>query len=218
MNNKKITINWLKKDEFGYLDDKDNHSIPVDPCTFIHIIEYRMKLTYWKKAFLLQCLEKLSGSIMVIDISSIWYRVATVNERIHYMNTTSLIDFTSFHQFLIQLDQSPIDALLRCNPKADFEIPLNLIIIDNISYYTHDPTVSYDLLFQSLKRLNNTFGCAIITFGFGLDYYNGLENSFNDYRNNHSHVLPTRMDHSYMTSMDLSLINDIDTNARIWLP
>lgn len=153
------------------------------------------------------------SNILVIDIVSEWRHILDEYKDmgVYVMNSTSILNMNGLINYLLQLNESPQEALRRCQRKDTLLKQLGGIIIDNISYLSHDST-SYNMLTKTLKMLRNTFGCWIITISYGLEYYNGVENSTAPlYRSGSL----TRLPMNYTNEMDAIIIRDTDSTARL---
>ncbi|EDO15582.1 hypothetical protein Kpol_483p1, partial [Vanderwaltozyma polyspora DSM 70294] len=101
------------------------------------------------------------------------------------MNSNSILTMDRLINFLIQLNESPIEAFKKCQFVGKSSQQLSGIIIDNISYFTHDnnengiqnASKAYNNLLKILKLLRKNFGCWIMTISYGMEYYDGVENS-----------------------------------------
>lgn len=179
---------------------------------FLHVIEHDFKLSTFKKQLYLNCKSNGNSTILLIDILSAWKEfINSTNDELFVMNSLSIMTMDGLVNFLLHLNESPLYALKRCQKRDSFDKQLSGIIIDNISYFAHDPT-SYGLLLKVLKLLRKTFGCWIITISYGLEYYNGVENATSQlYKGGSQTKIPT----GYINEMDVVLIRDTDSSARI---
>lgn len=213
----RISIDWFQKDNYGKL--VDDNGTPLEPIGFLHIIEHRFLLSEFKSALLTRLLHNLEpqSSILLVDVLSVWKqyisRFNDVGKCIHYMNTASVVHFDTLINFLLQLNESPSDALARCKGNVQStSYQLSGIVIDNISYFTHDGA-SYNLLYKLLKMLRKNYGCFIVTIGYGLEYYEGIELSLGG--STQYLDIPTRLPMSYVKNMDCVLLRDSEESARV---
>ena len=168
----------------------------------MHLIEHGFQLTALKSNIVRKLIGELPSQsfVLVIDAVSCWREFTTSfsheEKSLAYLNSASLLHFDSFVSFLAQLSDSPREALSRCKIGAPLHYQLGGIVIDNISYYTHDGA-SYDLLFKLLRTLRSRYGCIILTVGYGLEFYNGVELASSS---SQSYEIPTRLPMSYAVS------------------
>lgn len=196
--------------------NEQQEEVNLEKIGFLHLIEHEFKITKFKKDLFTHCTTSNGSSqfsTLVIDVISEWNNLLENNKvmRAHYMNSTSILNMDGLINFLLQLNESPQEALKRCQRKDTLSKQLGGIIIDNITYLTHD-TTSYNLLLRVLKMLRNTFGCWIMTISYGLEYYNGVENST---VHAHKSGLLTRLPMTYTNEMDAIIIRDTDSTARL---
>lgn len=196
--------------------NEQQEEVNLDKIGFLHLIEHEFKITRFKKELFTHCTTPNGSSpfsTLVIDVISEWNTLVMDNRLLgaHYMNSTSILNMDGLINFLLQLNECPQEALKRCQRKDILSKQLGGIIIDNISYFTHD-TTSYNLLIKVLKMLRNTFGCWIMTIGYGLEYYNGVENST---IHAHKSGLLTRLPMTYTNEMDAIIIRDTESTARL---
>lgn len=180
----------------------------------LHMIEHSFKSSKFKRDLFLQCAgDSEDSSVLVVDIVSEWKNLLKDHQDVgvHVMSSTSILNFEGLISFLLQLIESPSEALKRCQRRDSLSKQLGGIVIDNVSYLAHDPS-SYTLLLRTLKMLRNTFGCWIITISYGLEFYNGVENSTASlYKSGPL----TRIPISYTNEMDAMIIRDTDSTARL---
>ncbi|AMD18504.1 HBL398Wp [Eremothecium sinecaudum] len=175
---------------------------------FLHVIETSIGLiTSWKQLLLDQLLSREPpGAVLIIDAISVWSeaaRKATNKDRVHYINNPSLLQFAGIVGFLAQLNESPeMTVKSRCESSASINLPLTTIIIDNLSIYNYQEGLNLIALRKMFDTLHETFGCVIITFGYGIEYYEGVENSFPANSSELKGPWPTRLDQAYLKSMD----------------
>lgn len=196
--------------ELAGLVTTDNELKPVG---LLHLIEHSFKTSTFKRDLFLKCAgDRNDSSILVIDIVSEWKSLLrNYDVGVHVMSSTSILNIDGLISFLLQLNESPREALKRCQRRDSLSKQLSGIVIDNVSYIVHDPG-SYNLLLRTLKMLRNTFGCWIITISYGLEFYNGVENSTASlYRSGSI----TRVPISYTNEMDAMIIRDTDSSARL---
>lgn len=183
--------------------------------SFIHLIEHGFKFTPFKRQIWDQCVDssiKDDSSVLIIDPISEWKKVAQKTPNgVHYMNSTSICNMDGLQSFLMQLQTSPLDALRRCHIQDRPDKQISGIVIDNLSYLAHDMS-SYNALIKILKQLRRTFGCWIFTIGYGLEYYDGIENSTST--PNWKGVL-TKLPASYTNEMDLIILRETNYSGRI---
>ncbi|SCU84408.1 LAFA_0D09802g1_1 [Lachancea sp. 'fantastica'] len=217
-----IDIDWLGRDSFGnaILDcDQNQDAQKLKPAGFLHLIEHNFGPSALKKTLLTRLVKTCPDQsfILVIDVISCWKpflsQLELEDKDVAYLNTASLLHFDSLINFLVQLNESPQDALSRCQKRVSLQYQLAGIVIDNISYYTHD-AASYDLLFKVLRLLRARYGCYIVTVGYGLEFYNGVEKGLADISAQPCDI-PTRLPISYVKNMDCVLLRDTDTIARV---
>lgn len=215
-----LHIEWLRKDRFGNIVEESKEGddgAHVGPVGYLHLIEHGFQMTKIKSSVVHRLIDELPNQtfILMIDIASCWREFATEysheEKSVAYMNSASLLHFESLINFLAQLNDNPQEALSRCKQAAPLQFQLASIVIDNISYYTHD-NASYELLFKILRMLRSRYGCSVMTVGFGLDFYNGVEQSF---ATNKSYDIPTRLPMSYVKNMDCVLQRDNASTARV---
>lgn len=152
------------------------------------------------------------SSVLVIDIVSEWREVIQESSQgVHYMNSASICNMEGLQNFLMQLQASPVEALQRCLFRDRLNKQISGIIIDNLSYLAHDLS-SYSVLIKILKQLRQTYGCWILTIGYGLEYYDGIENSTST--PNRTGAL-TKLPTSYTNEMDLIILRETSDQARI---
>ncbi|CAR26335.1 hypothetical protein ZYGR_0H01440 [Zygosaccharomyces rouxii] len=182
--------------------------------SFVHLIEHNFKFTPFKRQIWNQCIEcsvNDGSSILVIDIISEWKKIIQENSQgVHYMNSTSICNMEGLQNFLMQLQASPLEALQRCLIKDRLDKQISGIIIDNLSYLAHDLS-SYSALIKILKQLRRTFGCWILTIGYGLEYYDGVENSTST--PNRTGAL-TKLPASYINEMDVIILRETADRGR----
>ncbi|QLQ80791.1 hypothetical protein HG537_0E01460 [Torulaspora globosa] len=158
------------------------------------------------------CGNRSDLTFLVVDIVSEWETMLyDCNMGFYVMNSTSIHNMEGLVNFLLQLNESPREALMRCRIKDSQSKQLAGIVIDNISYLSHDVN-SYNLLIRTLKMLRNTFGCWILTVSYGLEYYNGVENAL---ASPHRAGSLTRVPLGYTNEMDAMIIRDTDSTARL---
>ncbi|SCU88720.1 LADA_0E11716g1_1 [Lachancea dasiensis] len=223
-----ISIDWLYKDLFGKtvfdFDEDDSTSNlesskrKLGPIAFLHLIEHTFKVSTFK----LNLLKKLVQSspsqsfVLIIDVMSCWHELIpslSVEDRSAvYMNSSSLLHFDALVNFLSQLNENPPEALSRCQSPVNMQHQLAGIVIDNISYYTHD-SASYDLLFKLLRMLRKKYGCYTVTVGYGLEFYNGVEQQ-QPLAPSQGYDIPTRLPMSYVKNMDCVVLRETDELAR----
>lgn len=187
---------------------------PTKPVALLHLIEHSFRTSTFKRDLFLRCAgERDDSTVLVIDIVSEWKTLLQDHRDagVHIMSSTSVLTFDGLIGFLLQLNESPREALKRCQRRDSTSKQLAGIVIDNVSYLAQDPG-SYTLLLRALKMLRNTFGCWIITVSYGLEFYNGVENSTAPlYRSGSL----TRVPVSYTNEMDAMIIRDTDSSARL---
>lgn len=179
----------------------------------MHLIEHDFKLSTFKRQLFLTSKSDSKCTILLIDVISVWreFLNQSNSNELFVMNSISILSMDGLLNFLLHLSESPQEALKRCHVRDSFDKQLGGIIIDNISYFTHDST-SYSLLIKILKLLRETFGCWVITTSYGLEYYNGVENATSPLYKSGS---LTRLPVSYTNEMDAVLIRDTDSQARL---
>lgn len=213
-----IHINSILRDNYGNVVDGEDGT-PVENVGYLHLIEHRFVLSTFKSKLVRQILEQLPSqtATLIVDIVSGWKEFSTTicidEKQIFYMNSPSLLHFDTLINFLVQLNEDPEEALRRCSSGYSVDLQLATIVLDNISYYTHD-NASYDLLFKVLRMLRQNYGCAVVTVGYGLEYYDGVE-KYSESRQ--SFDIPTRLPMSYVKNMDCVLVRDTDSSARVVL-
>ncbi|SCV05923.1 LANO_0H18162g1_1 [Lachancea nothofagi CBS 11611] len=216
-----ICIDWLEKDAFGNVvlgSEEGVESQNVRSIGFLHLIEHGFRVSAFKQKMMQRLVEASPNQsfVLIIDVVSCWDRyLSTLNredKNVTYMNSASLLHFESLINFLVQLNESPKEALSRCQNASTLQYQLAGIVIDNISYYTHDGA-SYELLFKVLRMLRAKYGCFVMTVGYGLDFYSGVEQQLSSVRQ--SYDIPTRLPMSYVKNMDCVLLRDTDKDARV---
>ncbi|CEP60442.1 Psy3p LALA0_S01e10990g [Lachancea lanzarotensis] len=217
-----INIDWLGKDSFGnaILDcEQQPGAQKLKPAGFLHLIEHSFTPTTFKEELLTRLVDNCPDQsfILVIDLISclkpLLSQLQLDDKDVAYLNSASLVNFDSLINFLVQLNESPQDALSRCRKQVSLQYQLAGIVIDNISYYTHD-AASYDLLFKVLRLLRARYGCCIVTVGYGLEFYNGVEKGLAE-TSVQPYEIPTRLPISYVKNMDCVLLRDTETVARV---
>lgn len=182
---------------------------------FCHLIEHSFKFTPFKRRLWSECVKcsiNEGSSILVIDVVSEWRDVIReAHVDVHYMNSTSILTMEGLQNFLTQLNTSPEEALKRCYLRDRLDKQIGGIIIDNLSYFTHDMT-SYAALLKILKQLRQSFGCWVLTISYGLEYYNGVENS--TATSNRGGAL-TRLPASYTSEMDAVILRETAQFGRL---
>lgn len=184
----------------------------VNKVGVVHIIEKSIGLVdNWKCNLLEQLLNHEEfGSVLVVDVISVWRdAVCTANnhENIHYNNSPKILQFAGLIEFLAQLNDNPELALCKhCSQHGPLDLPLKAILIDNISVYQYQHSLDLQLLRKWFDTLRSSLGCAVITFGYGIEYYEGVENSFPARSSDFKNAWPTRLDPSYLLSVDAVLV------------
>lgn len=179
---------------------------------FLHLIEHSFKGSAFKRELFLHCCgESSESTVLVIDIVSEWETMLCDCNGFYVMNSTSILNMDGLVNYLLQLNESPRDALMRCRRKDSESKQLAGIVIDNISYLSHDAN-SYNLLIKTLKMLRKTFGCWILTVSYGLEFYNGVENAL---ASQHRSPSLTRVPPGFTSEMDAIIIRDTDSTARL---
>ncbi|AET38471.1 Psy3p Ecym_2772 [Eremothecium cymbalariae DBVPG len=202
------TLNWLPELS---VDDKRK------PVRFLHIVEKSMGLLdRWKASFLRQLLDQNDpATVLVIDAISIWSRMLPhkSESQVHYLNNPSILQFSGLVGFLAQLCESPDLALRsRCDIHASLDAPLKTVILDNLSAYYFQENASLETLRKLLETLHATLGCAVVTFGYGIEYYEGVDNTYPTRPSEIKGPWPTRLDYSYLKAMDSVLVFTQDKN------
>ncbi|SCU94322.1 LAME_0F07008g1_1 [Lachancea meyersii CBS 8951] len=217
-----VEIDWLGKNSFGnvVLDCEQSPSAQkIGSIGFLHVIEHSFRVSAFKQSLLSRLVEKSPNQsfVLVMDLISCWNgtlpELQQDEKAVAYLNSPSLLNFDSLINFLVQLNESPQDALSRCQTPVSLQYQLAGIFIDNISYYTHDHA-SYDLLLKVLRMLRATYGCFIVTVGYGLEFYNGVERALVE-PSHLTYEIPTRLPILYVKNMDCILSRDTETDARV---
>lgn len=180
----------------------------------LHLIEHSFKGSSFKKdLFLHNAADRDDSTFLVIDIVSEWETMLSdhLDLGFYVMNSTSILNMDGLVNFLLQLNDSPKEALMRCQRKDSEMKQLAGIVIDNVSYLSYDSN-SYSVLVKTLKMLRNTFGCWLITTSYGLEYYNGVENAMAP---QHRSGSLTRVPVNFTNEMDAIIIRDTDSTARL---
>lgn len=185
------------------------------------MIEHDFKISDLKRRFVLENLPETNGKILVIDIISIWYDTLKdhkIKDKFYYMNSNSLLTMDGLICFLVQLNESPKIALTRCHNDfrvTEFNESLCGIVIDNLSYLKQIDNKSLNILWKILNMLSKSYGCWIMTTSYGIEYYQGIENSFN--RNNNLKkklIYPTLLPASYLSEMDCIILRETGSKGR----
>lgn len=202
----------------------------IDEVGLLHVIEHGFRISTFKDTLLRHSIVAGAeeSSILVIDILSVWRSHLLRLEEdenfskvgVFYMNSTAILTMENLINFLLKLNESPAEALMRCQLQGNYSQQLAGIVIDNISYFTHDASTvqnssSYNVFLKVLKMLRKTFGCWIITVSYGIEYYDGVENTTKHL--NRAGSL-TRLPISYTSEMDAILIRDTESSARFCSP
>ncbi|SCU77997.1 LAMI_0A03048g1_1 [Lachancea mirantina] len=216
-----VSINWIARDNFGNVvegGESGDGNVGVGDVGFVHLIEHDFKISEFKGRMALRLVEQLpsQASILIVDVVASWRKWldahAHVRARAHYLTSPSLARFETLIAFLNQLNETPADALRRCTVQQPLDMQLGAIIIDNISYYVHD-SATYEILLKTLRRLRQNYGCIVLTTGYGLEFYDGVENS--QRQPNQTLDIATRLPMSYVKNMDCVLVRDTATTARV---
>lgn len=196
----------------------------------LHLIEHSFHMSPLKRSLLFTLLPREEcESVLIIDLISIW-RSTIKNlpniqqDKIWYLNSTSIYSFESIFIFLQQLIDSPIKALNRCEISADrkqnglYNRQLCGIIIDNISYLQElsiqkNQYENFEKLIKLLKRIKEIFGSWIISVSYGNDYYNGVEMQLNVGNNISSSY--SKIPRNYMNDIDLIVLRETEGKGRI---
>ncbi|AGO10918.1 AaceriAFR591CAp [[Ashbya] aceris (nom. inval.)] len=180
---------------------------PGKNAHFVHIVERTMgELAAWRLRVLARLLE--DGAVVIVDCVAVWGRAVAQHAssgRIHYVRDPGVLSFSGLLGFLAQLADAPATTLRRrCREQAAARAPLAAVVLDNISAY-RAPPAALSALRRALENLQLAQGCAIMTVGYGIEYYEGVEASFPT-RAGEVGPWPTRLDHAYLASMDAVVV------------
>lgn len=194
---------------------------------FFHLIEHDFRLSAYKRELIQQSIVSSNNhqAILIIDIISVW-KSFIQEEKVNgggpvfYMNSSSMLTIDGLINFLLQLNESPKEALKRCMNYQDKYLHCQLagIVIDNVSYLQWsniNSLTKFNLLFKILNILRSNFGCWIISISYGLEFYNGIENK-GSFTSNTSMKLnyPTYIPINYLNEMDAIVLRETDFKSR----
>ncbi|ADJ41793.1 AFR591C-Ap [Eremothecium gossypii ATCC 10895] len=173
----------------------------------VHVVERTMgELAAWRPRTLARLLE--GGAVVIVDCVAVWGRAVAQHAssgRIHYVRDAGVLSFSGLLGFLAQLADAPAATLRRrCRAPATAPAPLAAVVLDNISAY-RAPPAALGALRRALEHLQLAHGCAVLTVGYGIEYYEGVESSFPT-RAGEVGPWPTRLDHAYLASMDAVVV------------
>lgn len=205
------------------LSKEDNKRNKDRQLRLVHLIEHNFKVSYWKCELLKQCMGPENGCLLIVDIVSAWWpreKLEGLGIPLYYMNDPSLIKIESIIHRLGEIVANPSSLLSSCVSinGASEELPLTGIILENISYFhddADDRESVYHQLIKKLKAIQSKFGCWTLTTSYGLDYYNGFEDSLLKYYNVRESVTKTRVPRSFMNEMNLVIMRNDEWTGSI---